>query len=72
MDVSFDEFNLDVAVRYHGMPMEFAAVRPSEADLLSDDQAVTRLAGFLIRHYADRVKADSKDGQCHVQFHFDH
>jgi NCS2 family nucleobase:cation symporter-2 len=72
VDVSFDEFNLDVEVRYHGMPMEFATVRPSEADLLSDDQAVTRLAGFLIRHYADQITANSKDGQCHVQFHFDH
>ena len=32
---------------------------------------MTTLAGFLICHYTDQVKADSKEGQCRVQFHCD-
>jgi xanthine permease XanP len=65
-------FYVALLVPFLGLPMEFATVRPAEADLLSDDQAFTRLAGFLIRHYADQIAADSRDGQCRVQFHFDH
>ena len=71
-DVSFDELNLDIDLRYHGTPMEFPATRPTEADLLKDEKTVVRLSGFMIMQYADTVRSDLKDDLCHVQFHFDH
>jgi xanthine permease XanP len=69
---SFDEFNLDVEFRYPGALMEFPTKRPSEAEILEDELAVARLAGFLIKNYADRIRSDCDAGQCRVQFHFDH
>jgi len=69
---SFDEFNLDVEFRYRGALMEFPTKRPSEAEILEDELAVARLAGFLIKNYADRIRSDCDAGQCRVQFHFDH
>lgn len=71
-EVSFDEFNLDVDLRYDGVLMEFSQQRPTEADLLSDETGVAKLAGFLIRNYVDRITSDCVDGRCRVQFHFDH
>jgi len=71
-EVSFDEFNLDVDMRYDGEPMEFPAERPTHADLLGDERAVARLAGFLIRNYVDRVKSDRINGRSRVQFHLEH
>ena len=71
-DVSFDEFNLDVDLRYDGMLMEFPTMRPAEADLLRDEKATVKLSGFIITHYVDTVKSELKDGLCRVQFHFDH
>jgi xanthine permease XanP len=70
--VSFDEFNLDVDMRYDGEPMEFPTERPTDADLLEDERAVAKLAGFLIRSYVDRVKFDRINGRCRVQFHLEH
>jgi xanthine permease XanP len=70
--VSFDEFNLDVDMRYDGEPMEFPLERPTDADLLEDERAVAKLAGFLIRNYVDRVKFDQINGRCRVQFHLEH
>ena len=70
--VSFDEFNLDVDMRYDGEPMEFPIERPTDADLLEDERAVAKLAGFLIRSYVDRVKFDQINGRCRVQFHLEH
>ena len=71
-EVSFDEFNLDVDLRYDGVLMEFSQQRPTEADLLSDEREVTKLAGFLIRNYVDRINSECVDGRCRIQFHFDH
>jgi xanthine permease XanP len=71
-EVSFDEFNLDVNLRYDGVLMEFPQERPTQVDLLSDETGVAKLAGFLIRNYVDRIKSDCVDGRCRIQFHFDH
>ena len=71
-DVSFDEFSLDIELRYEGEPMEFPNERPAQADLLEDERAVAKLAGFLISNYVDRVKSDRIDGHCRVQLHLEH
>jgi xanthine permease XanP len=71
-EVSFDEFNLDVDIRYDGELMEFPNRRPTEDALLADENAVVGLSGFLIRQYADRVKAKKINGRCRIQMHFDH
>lgn len=72
VDVSFDEFNLDVEVRYEGEPLDLPSIRPSEDDILSDDAAVTKLSGFMIKMYSNSVKLDRIDGTCRVRLHFDH
>jgi xanthine permease XanP len=69
---SFDEFNLDVEFRYSGALMEFPTKRPSEAEILEDEMAVARLAGFLIKNYADKIRSDCQHSKCRVQLHFDH
>jgi NCS2 family nucleobase:cation symporter-2 len=71
-EVSFDEFSLDIDMRYDGEPMEFPTERPTEVDLLGDERAVAKLAGFLIRNYVDRVKSDRINGRCRVHFHLEH
>jgi xanthine permease XanP len=71
-EVSFDEFSLDIDMRYDGELMEFPSARPADADLLEDERAVAKLAGFLIRNYVDRVKSDRINGRCRVQFHLEH
>jgi NCS2 family nucleobase:cation symporter-2 len=72
VEVSFDEFNLDLDIRYDGALMEFPSRRPTEDPLLADENAFAGLSGFLIRQYADRIKADKINGRCRIQLHFDH
>ena len=72
MNVSFDEFYLDVDIRYQGKHMEFPSERPDIDKLLGDSQAALKFSGFLIRRYADKVTAEVKEGQCHIRFHFVH
>jgi len=72
VDVSFDEFNLDVEARYEGVPLDLPSTRPSEDDILRNDSAAISLSGFMIKRYANSVKLDQKDGVCRVRLHFDH
>jgi NCS2 family nucleobase:cation symporter-2 len=71
-EVRFDEYNLDLEVQYTGALIEFPAQRPSKDEMLNDERALAKLAGFLMRHYADRIEARETDGQCRVWLHFDH
>ncbi len=52
----------------HGVSNQAAV----EAEILEDEMAVARLAGFLIKNYADKIRSDCQDGKCRVQLHFDH
>jgi xanthine permease XanP len=72
-EVTFDEFSLDVDIRYEGALMEFPSGRPAEAILFAADRtAVVSLSGYFIRQYADSVTAETEDGRCRVHLHFDH
>ncbi len=69
---SFDEFNLDVRIEYAGALLEFPDHRPSDHEIRESEDGVRRLAGFMLRHNADRVRAEAASGQSVAVFHFDH
>jgi NCS2 family nucleobase:cation symporter-2 len=72
VEVSFDEFNLDMDIQYEGTPMEFPAERPTEGELISDTRTTVKLSGFMIMNYVDRLRTELKGDLCRVRFHFDH
>ena len=72
IDASFDEFNLDVRVSYDGPPLELPERRPTNDEIMASDDGARRLAGFLLRKYADLVQAAHKAGRSTILFHFDH
>jgi NCS2 family nucleobase:cation symporter-2 len=72
LEASFDEFNLDVRLAYEGATLEFPNFRPSEREIIETEDGSRRLAGFMLRHNADRIRSEAKDGRAAVLFHFDH
>jgi NCS2 family nucleobase:cation symporter-2 len=72
IEATFDEFNLDLTVSYDGDLLEFPELRPSEADIRESDDGLRRLAGFLLRRNADRVRSQRVGERAVVRFHFDH
>ncbi len=69
---TFDEFNLDVRLEYEGALLEFPDRRPSDHEIREEEDGVRRLAGFMLRHSADRVRAEGANGKSVALFHFDH
>jgi NCS2 family nucleobase:cation symporter-2 len=72
VEASFDEFNLDVRVSYDGLPLELPEKRPSNEEIMATDEGERKLAGFMLRRFADRVAATHKGSRSTVLFHFDH
>jgi hypothetical protein len=67
---SFDEFDVDLQVLYHGSELEFPDQPPSRQELLTFEDDQRRLAGYLIRRQADRVTNTS--GESALSLHLKH
>ncbi len=72
MTVRFDEFNLDADIVYRGKPIEFPDLRPDVRDLLEDEQAPLRLAGYMMRSMSDGVTAEESGDTARLHIHFVH
>jgi NCS2 family nucleobase:cation symporter-2 len=72
LQASFDEFNLDLRLSYNGELLEFPDRRPTDQEIRETDEGMRRLAGFILRHNADRIRSETHDGIATVHFHFDH
>ena len=68
---SFDEFNLDIELRYAGDRFEASDTRPALDEIANEDGA-RRLSGFLVTRYADKVTTTERDGAWVVRLHYDH
>ncbi len=72
IEASFDEFNLDVRVCYAGASLELPDKRPTNEEIMASEEGQRKLAGFMLRRYADRVQSSYKAGRSTILFHFDH
>ncbi len=72
LEASFDEFNLDLRVRYRGSPLAFPASRPTRREILDDPEGERLLAGHLLRRSADRVTSRTSGDEVEVHLHYDH
>ncbi len=72
MDVSFDEFNLDVNVAYQGIPFEFPDKKPTKEDLVNDESAALKLSAFMIKRFPDSLKSEHKEDNIKIHLHFNH
>ncbi len=67
---SFDEFNLDVKMKYSGSLMVFSDIRPTTEELFDNPDAPGRLSGYLIHQLTDRASSKQNGTDCTVLFHF--
>ena len=72
IEATFDEFNLDVRVRYKGDPLTIPEQRPSPREILSNEKGEQLLAGYLLRRSADRISSHSTGAGAEIHMHYDH
>ena len=72
IEASFDEFNLDVRVRYKGAPLLIPERKPTPREIIASEDGEQLLAGYLLRQSADRINCNASGGMAEVQLHYDH
>jgi NCS2 family nucleobase:cation symporter-2 len=72
LEARFDEYRLELEFSYRGRAMVFPESRPESSELLEDPQAMDRMAGYLVRRYADKVSASRHGEICRVKLSFEH
>jgi xanthine permease XanP len=72
VEASFDEFNLDVSIRYKGMPLILPERRPTPREIIASEGGERLLAGYLLRQSADRINCKVSGNAVEVQLHYDH
>ena len=70
--ISFDEFVIEARLNFVGLPLQFPTAAPSPDEIAETEDGAQRLAGFLIRRYADRIETGGRGGQNEVRLRFDH
>jgi NCS2 family nucleobase:cation symporter-2 len=72
IDAAFDEFSLDIRISYMGPPLELPNKRPTNEEIMDSEEGQRKLAGFMLRRFADRVAATHRGNRSTILFHFDH
>jgi xanthine permease XanP len=69
---SFDEFNLNVRVRYRGQPLVIPETKPTPREIVASEDGERRLAGYLLRRSADRISCRASGERAEVDLHYEH
>jgi len=72
VEASFDEFNLDVRIRYVGALLTIPERKPTPKEILASEDGERLLAGYLLRQSADRISARDSGGSVEMTLHYDH
>ena len=72
IEVSFDEFNFDVCVRYGGTAVAIPEVKPTAREIIASEDGERVLAGYLLRRSADTVISRAAGGRAEIRLHYDH
>jgi NCS2 family nucleobase:cation symporter-2 len=72
IDVSFDEYNLNMQVTYKGQPMEFPQTPPSADELMNDKTALAKMSGFMIQFTAEKVTVARREGLSRIDINITH
>jgi len=72
VEASFDEFNLDVRVKYKGAPLIIPERKPTPREIIASEEGERLLAGYLLRQSADRINCKAFGNVAEVQLHYDH
>ena len=67
---SFDQFDLILEARYPGELLKLSERRPTPDEITEGEDGVRALAGFLLRHNADRSSSTRRGDTCIVQLRF--
>jgi hypothetical protein len=72
VEASFDEYNLDIRIRYVGDKIIFPDHRPDPRQIAESEEGERLFAGYLLAQTADRISCRAEGKQAELLLHYDH
>ncbi|WP_280156352.1 solute carrier family 23 protein [Piscinibacter sp. XHJ-5] len=72
IEASFDEFDLDVRIRYVGAPLLLPQQKPTPQQIMESADGERLLAGYLLRRTADEITCNADTDRVEIHLHYDH
>jgi NCS2 family nucleobase:cation symporter-2 len=72
IEASFDEFNLEIRIRYGGALLVIPDRKPTPREIVTSEDGERLLAGYLLRQSADRVFSRAGAEAAETILHYDH
>jgi NCS2 family nucleobase:cation symporter-2 len=72
VEASFDEYNLDIRIRYVGDKIIVPEHRPDPRQLLDSEEGERLFAGYLLAQSADRISCRAEGARAELHLHYDH
>ena len=72
LTLGFNELQLDARISWRGAELPLSNTPPTKEELMTDDTAATRMAGYLIKRLATRVTSKAVDGTAEIHLVFEH
>lgn len=69
VEASFDEFNLDVRLRYAGATSPIPEIKPTPREIMASEDGELLLAGYLLRRSAGRISSRFSGNAAEVPLH---
>jgi xanthine permease XanP len=72
LTLGFNELALDARISWRGQALTLSATRPTKQEMLTDDDAPARMAGYLVSRLASQVRSRSSGDMSELHLIFDH
>ncbi len=69
-EIGYDEFDIDVALSYSGLPLDLTGKLPTQDEILESDDGARRLATFLLVQRSDKAHSWWADGKAVLALDF--
>lgn len=69
-EIGYDEFDIDVALSYSGLPLDLTGKLPTQDEILESEDGARRLAAFLLVQRSDKAQSWWADGRAVLTLDF--
>jgi NCS2 family nucleobase:cation symporter-2 len=72
LEASFDEYNLELRIRYVGAKIVIPDRRPDPLEIGESEEGERLFAGYLLKQSADRISSRADGERAELHLHYDH
>ena len=70
LEIGYDEFDIDVALVYAGIPLDLSGKLPTQDEILESDDGARRLAAFLLVQRSQKAESSAANGKAVLRLVF--